>query len=272
MNSSGKCIVALVASIFLLLVPEIAAAQEQHLTITNGPVVEDVGQNNAEIAWTTSTGGSSVVRYGTNPNHLDLTAEEGYQSGEGRQHVTHRVKIHNLQPNTTYYFEVVSGQGQGTGTQTQSQVGQFTTSGSGASDKVPIYRSDNPENGGHLFTESYSEMQQAISKGWKPEGIAFYIDRKQSPGTAPLYRLYNSGTGDHFYTADVNERNHALTLGYGEEGIAGYIATSQQPGTTPLYRLFNGKEHFYTADPAERQRDMQQGWRNEGTAGYVWQH
>lgn len=112
----------------LLLVAIAAAAQQpQPLTITDGPRVEYAGVNNAEIAWTTSTGGSSVIHYGTDPNNLNQTAQEPYQSGQGPRHVTHRVSIRNLQPNTTYYFMVDSGQGQGTGTEVKSPVGQFTT-------------------------------------------------------------------------------------------------------------------------------------------------
>jgi hypothetical protein len=263
---------SLTLTVLLLLLPMMAGAQAQRLSITNGPVVEDAGPTSAEIAWTTSTGGSTVLRYGTDPNNLNQTAEEPYAAGQGGQHVTHRVKVHNLQPNTTYYFQVVSGQGQGTGTQTQSQVGQFTTNATGAADKVPLYRAYNSGNNSHVFTQSYSEVQKAVSAGWKNEGIAGYIDRKQAPGTTPLYRAFNPGNGDHFYTADANERNRALSSGYQDEGIAGYIATSQQPGTTPLYRLFNGSEHFYTTNPGERQTNLQSGWRDEGVAGYISQH
>jgi Purple acid Phosphatase, N-terminal domain/Repeat of unknown function (DUF5648) len=255
----------------LLLLPAIALAQSQPLTITNGPVVEDVAANSAEIAWTTNTGGSSVIRYGTDPNNLSQTAQESYQSGQAGQHVTHRVKIKNLQPGTTYYYQVLSGQGQGTGTQVQSQVGQFTTSASGAGDKVPFYRALS-QTGGHLFTDSYSEVSSAQSNGWTKEGIAGYIDRKQGTGTEPLYRLVNPTTGDHFYTANAGERSSAIANGYRDEGVAGYLATSQLPGTAPLYRLLDPRtnQHFYTADPNERQSIMQQGWRDEGVAGYIW--
>jgi hypothetical protein len=182
------------------------------------------------------------------------------------------VVLKNLSPNTTYYYEVISGQGQGTGTTAQSQVGQFTTS-SGGGDKVPLYRAVSPSTGGHLFTTSYSELKQAESSvGFKDEGIAGYIKRTQAEGTEPLYRLYNPGNNDHFYTANPAERSSALASGYRDEGVAGYISSSQQPGTVPLYRLRNGQAgHFYTTNPQERQTAMQQGWSDEGIAGYAWQ-
>jgi phosphodiesterase/alkaline phosphatase D-like protein len=109
-----------------------AAAQAQPLTITNGPKIEYVGPRTADIAWTTSTGGSTVLRYGTNPNSLNETAQEPYAGGQGIQHVTHRVQVANLQPATTYYFMVDSAQGQGTGTEAKSPVQSFTTKPEGS--------------------------------------------------------------------------------------------------------------------------------------------
>lgn len=100
----------------------------QPIRIINGPRVEGAGNNWAVVAWTTNAGGSSVVRYGTNPNNLTQTAESPYTGAKVHQgEVTHRVRINNLQPHTTYYFVVDSGQGSGTGTTALSSVGQFTT-------------------------------------------------------------------------------------------------------------------------------------------------
>jgi hypothetical protein len=97
------------------------------LRITDGPRVEGVGDSWAHVAWTTNWGGSSIVRYGTNPNHLDRTADAPYANDPNREHSVHRVSIKDLEPNTTYYFVVDSGQGEGSGTGTQSQVATFTT-------------------------------------------------------------------------------------------------------------------------------------------------
>jgi phosphodiesterase/alkaline phosphatase D-like protein len=99
----------------------------QKLTITHGPNIEYVGPDRAEIAWTTNTGGSSIIHYGTDRNNLNQTAEQAYQKASGPQHVTHRVTIKGLKPNTTYYFQVDSGQGQGTGSEVKGEVGSFTT-------------------------------------------------------------------------------------------------------------------------------------------------
>jgi hypothetical protein len=99
----------------------------QAIRIEDGPRVEGVGDSWAHVAWTTNWGGSSIVRYGTNPNALNQTAEAPYANDPNREHSTHRVSIKDLQPNTTYYFVVDSGQGEGSGTETKSQVATFTT-------------------------------------------------------------------------------------------------------------------------------------------------
>ncbi len=92
--------------------------------ITNGPVLEAVTGNTATVAWSTNRRGSSRVNYGTDPNNLTQLAEAPW----GRGGLTHRVELKNLQPNTTYYFRVETGQAQGTGGQVESQnVQTFTT-------------------------------------------------------------------------------------------------------------------------------------------------
>jgi hypothetical protein len=96
--------------------------------IIDGPRIEQVTHDGATIAWTTNTGGSSVIRYGTNPEHLDRTAESPYADNDRNpRYQTHRVELRNLRPDTTYYYRVVSGQGEGTGTEAHSRVEEFRT-------------------------------------------------------------------------------------------------------------------------------------------------
>src|SRR2546423_5549842 len=99
----------------------------QQLQITNGPVIEGVGDSWAVVAWTTNEGSSSVLHYGADQNNLSQTAQQEYQKSQASQGANHRVRIENLQPGTTYYFKVDSGQGEQTGTTASSNVGQFTT-------------------------------------------------------------------------------------------------------------------------------------------------
>jgi hypothetical protein len=94
--------------------------------ITQGPVVEQVTDTTAEIAWSTNVNSGTALRYGTDPSHMDQTA--GMPWGG----LTHRVTIKNLRPNTTYYFKAESGQGQGTGTQAETAQASFQTKPAGA--------------------------------------------------------------------------------------------------------------------------------------------
>src|SRR5205807_1185018 len=88
--------------------------RQEAVRITDGPRVEAAGSTWAVIAWTTNTGGSSVIHYGMDPDHLGSTAQSAYSDNErssGGQN--HRVRIDNLKPGTNYYFVAESGQGEG---------------------------------------------------------------------------------------------------------------------------------------------------------------
>lgn len=114
------------------------AQQTQAVQIIDGPRVEGTGDTWAVVAWTTNAGGSSIVRYGTDANSLTRTAESPYSGAKVHQgKVTHRVHIKSLQPNTTYYFLVDSGQGSGTGTEVKSSVMSFQTRAAGAASTMP---------------------------------------------------------------------------------------------------------------------------------------
>jgi phosphodiesterase/alkaline phosphatase D-like protein len=101
----------------------------QAVKITDGPRVEGTGPTWAVIAWTTNTGGSSFVRYGTDSNNLTQTAKSAYADNDKTKAQNHRVHLKNLKPSTKYFFRVDSGQGEGTGTEAKSGVAEFTTKG-----------------------------------------------------------------------------------------------------------------------------------------------
>lgn len=105
------------------------APKAQAVKITDGPRVEGTGPTWAVIAWTTNTGGSSVIRYGTDANNLSQTAKSAYADNDKTKAQNHRVHLKNLKPSTKYFFQVDSGQGEGTGTEAKSSVAEFTTKG-----------------------------------------------------------------------------------------------------------------------------------------------
>jgi hypothetical protein len=241
-----------------------AQSNSKDLKITNAPVIESVTNHSATIAWSTNTGGSSVVKYGTDPNNLSKTEQEPYKQGGG----THRVKLENLQPNTKYYFTVSSAHGQGTGTSASATDDLKTLPGPGTA--LPLYRAVSA-SGTHLFTHDFQELKNAVGQGFKREGIAAWISKDASNGAVPLYRLFNPQTGDHLYTTKTDERDAAAKQGYTAEGEVGYVLPSQSNGAVPLYRLLSPQGvHFYTTNQDEKSTLTSQGYKDEGITGYVW--
>ncbi len=96
-------------------------AKAAAVKITKGPVIEEVTDHSAVIAWSTNERASSVIHYGTEDGKLDQMSEVPYGGP------THRVHLNNLKPSTKYFFVVDSGQGQGSGTEAKSQEASFTT-------------------------------------------------------------------------------------------------------------------------------------------------
>jgi phosphodiesterase/alkaline phosphatase D-like protein len=105
------------------------APSQQNMQITKGPVLEMVSDTSAVIAWSTNVPGSTVVRYSTDPNNLMQTAEAPWGQ------TTHRVTLSGLQPSTTYYYQLQSGQAQGTVTGALSSIQTFQTVAQGSQPK-----------------------------------------------------------------------------------------------------------------------------------------
>ncbi|HEU5452766.1 MAG TPA: fibronectin type III domain-containing protein [Terriglobales bacterium] len=203
--------------------PHQAAAEQ----IIDGPRVESVGATSAIVAWTTNTGGSSILRYGTSTSSLTQTAESPYKKADVGGHATHRVHIDNLKPNTTYYFMVDSGQGQGTGTEAKSQIATFTTKSSGqggeegdsAAERQPVRILDGPRVEGvgnnwaviawttnaasssvlHYGTSPNSLSQTAQARYADTEGAAQQTHRVRVSNLQPnttYYFMVDSGQGE----------------------------------------------------------------------------
>lgn len=100
--------------------------------VTASPTVESVSDTLAFISWSTQNPGGTtlhyaVVRYGKDPNNLDLTAESPTRINPSHGEMVFRVRMHHLQPGTTYYYKVHSEQANGTSDPAMSGVNQFTT-------------------------------------------------------------------------------------------------------------------------------------------------
>jgi phosphodiesterase/alkaline phosphatase D-like protein len=109
-----------------LVVTMAGLVSAEDLRITKGPVVEGAAENSAIVAWSTNASSSTLVKYGTDPNNLNQSAQTPWGS------LTHRVTIKNLEPGRKYYFQVSSGQAQGTSTTATSEIRSFSTKGTPA--------------------------------------------------------------------------------------------------------------------------------------------
>lgn len=122
--ASGTAIVALALIAFAVAQAQSPAPQADQppaVRITHGPVVENVSDTTAIIAWSTNVNAGTSLRYGTDPNHLDKTA--GMPWGG----FTHRVYLKDLQPGTKYFFQAESAKAQGTGTTATADILSFQT-------------------------------------------------------------------------------------------------------------------------------------------------
>src|SRR5258706_15856671 len=89
--------------VMLLAFTSWSAAQyttSQNFRVTNGPIVERVGDSSAVISWSTNVNVGTTLRFGTDPDNLDQAVKA---PGYGLQR---RVRLNNLEPNTEYYFLV----------------------------------------------------------------------------------------------------------------------------------------------------------------------
>ena len=89
-------------------------------TYTAGsPVIQYADDKLAVVAWKSASSGEGRVYYGTDPNNLNLVAEDTNTS------TSHRVHLGNLTAATTYYFEIEAESG-------EPQVFTFRTPAAGA--------------------------------------------------------------------------------------------------------------------------------------------
>lgn len=120
------------------------AQQAVTLRITDGPRIENVTSNSAQIAWTTNTPAGSMLLYGVDQNVIQNRSGQGWPTNQiqpsganpGMAEVpwggtTHRIQLTNLQPQTTYYFAVRSTAGENTVGAMTSDISSFTTRGGG---------------------------------------------------------------------------------------------------------------------------------------------
>ena len=104
--------------------------------ITQGPALESARDSLAIIRWTTTNPGGlddhfAVVRYGTDPKDLSMTAKSHIRLNRAHPETIFRVRVDGLKPRQKYYYKASSIASDGTSDGVESSLNSFTTPGHG---------------------------------------------------------------------------------------------------------------------------------------------
>ena len=106
--------------------------QAARVRILEKPKLEPATDHLAIVRWTTDNPGGAdvhygVIHYGTDPTHLDRTARSPIRLNRGHRWTTFRVRLDDIEPQTTYYFRLVCEEGSGVSDGMWSTTYEFTT-------------------------------------------------------------------------------------------------------------------------------------------------
>jgi hypothetical protein len=233
--------------------PVTGQSQEQNersgVEITQQPRVENASDNSAVIAWSTNVQAGTRVMYGTDRNHLSQTATAPWGA------ITHRVELKNLQPNTTYYFQVISEHASGTGTSATSNISQFRTSGSGQqaqygqpgyhdNDRDRDYNRNNNDADRDRDNDNARYQDRGDNRNYDNRNrrdnvdiIAGPVVQNLTPTAATLWwQTDNTAANDVVYGTDPNNMNQRA---YERGGSKDHTADldNLQPGRTYYYKI-----------------------------------
>jgi hypothetical protein len=108
------------------------AKNTARVQIKEGPSLELYRNNEAIIRWTSNNPGGTdehwgVVKYGTDPHDLNLTAKGHIRLNRNHPYTVFRVRLEGLQDGKTYYYGVHSTEADGTDDGMKSGVYRLTT-------------------------------------------------------------------------------------------------------------------------------------------------
>jgi hypothetical protein len=100
--------------------------------IIQGPKIELAMEHLTIVSWTTNNPGGSpvhygIVHYGRDPKSLIETAKSPIRLNPDHSSTVFRVRLDNLEPQTTYYYAVDSMEATGKSDGVKSSVKHFTT-------------------------------------------------------------------------------------------------------------------------------------------------
>ena len=228
---------AILAALTLWCVAVIA--QTQSVQITNNPTIQSVTANSATVTWSTNVPAGSTVMYGTDANKLDQTAQESWGG------TNHKVELKNLQPNTTYYYQVKSGEALGSGSGITSPVASFKTNANGSTSASA--QSNTPNNN--------SETNVTLVAGPIPQRLKDTTARIWWETNTPSSTILKYGT-------DPNNLSQKKEQAWGQQSHSVDLS-GLQPGTTYYYQVVTSdgrtldKGSFQTENTQQAQQNFQ---------------
>jgi Purple acid Phosphatase, N-terminal domain len=212
-----------------------AGMQENgRVRITDGPVIEEADSNHARIAWTTNIQGSTRVQYGTDLGSMNKLAEAPWGAGG----LTHRVELKNLQPGTTYYFQVETGQA--AGSEVESDIFSFRTPNNGEAtirqQQPQMVRSDSPGYGQQRRQRRYGQQvgSGAVDHPMIREAQqALQQARNELSQAAPQFAGHREKALEHVNLA-MQELNQALQFAAQQGTPNRYNAANDQGYVQPM--------------------------------------
>jgi hypothetical protein len=107
------------------------ARKAARVQITEGPALELFRDNEAIIRWTSNNPGGSdehfgLVKYGTDPHNLYMTAKGHIRLNQTHPYTVFRVRLEDIKPGATYYYTVDSMEANGELDGVKSNVYHFT--------------------------------------------------------------------------------------------------------------------------------------------------
>jgi purple acid phosphatase-like protein len=132
MNKALLALSIMILSGSLLAQESPITPRAERVQISEGPEVPLVGGYLTVIRWTVNTPGGlpvhyGVVRYGTDPKHLNQITKNPIRLNPNHSSTVFRVNLYDLPPKTTFYYSVQSMDSSGKSDGVTSPIKSFTT-------------------------------------------------------------------------------------------------------------------------------------------------
>lgn len=243
----------LATCLFTAAVVLTSSAQAQ--TLSRGPYLQNGSTTATNVRWRTSSATDSVVRYGTTPSNLNLTASNATAKTE------HDIRLTGLSPNTTYYYSVGNSS-----TTFASGSDYFVVTAPTGAKPTRVWVLGDPGTGSSSQTSVrdayYSFTGTRHTDIWMMLGDNAYSSGTDSEYTSKLFNIYPAmlrksvlwaTLGNH----DASSANSSTQTGpyydlhtFPKAGEAGGVAS----GTEAYYSYDYGNIHFICLDSAETSR------------------